>query len=379
MNNPEEKIWLLGLLKVEGVGPVIARQLIAHCGSAEEVFKKPIGHLKNIEKIGDKKAAAIKRGISLVEAEKEVRYCLDNDIQITAYYEKSYPEKLKAIYDAPLVLFQKGGLVLNSRPSIAIVGTRKPTPYGKELTEIFASCFAAAGFNVISGLAYGIDYTAHKTVIETGGITTACLGHGLNMIYPAAHTPMAKQIIEQGGCLLSEYPSGTQPDMMHFPARNRIIAGLSTAVVIIEAAQKSGTLTTARLAFEQNREVYAVPGRLTDPSYEGCNRLIRDQIAKLVTEPLEVIEDILPQIPGWNPVGGDGRTERQGTLFLPITEPLTPGEQRILNALEQHNHQTIDQLIEHSGLPVGQLLPHLSTLEFYGYVRCNPGPTYSRV
>ena len=223
----------------------------------------------------------------------------------------------------------------------------------------------------MSGLAYGIDICAHRTVLRERGITTAVLGHGLDRIYPASHRSKAQQMLEQGG-LLTEYPSGTDPDAPHFPARNRIVAGICKGVIVIEAGKTGGALITAKMAFDQHREVYALPGRIGDSRSIGCNHLIRDQIAKLITDPQEVLDDLEIQ---WQPDTSSSQTPPQPTLELFPQENFTSQETKILNVLAK-GETVIDQLTYLTQIPIPQLNPLLLSMEFKGLIRQTPGKKF---
>ena len=361
-----ELLHVLALTKIQGIGPVTARNLIAWCKGAEAVFRAAPSQLRKIPDIGDATIKAMRPTQALEAAEIELDICRTHGIEPIPFYAAAYPAPLKVIHNAPLVVYQKGHTNLNATLGIAVVGTRKPTPYGKMWAVRFAEAFALRGLNVVSGLAYGIDGEAHRAALQVGGITTAVLAHGFDRIYPPQHTDLARRIIDGGGALLTEYPWGTKLDPNFFPQRNRIISGLCRAVVIVEAASKGGALITAQYGFEQDREVYAVPGSLGVRTSEGCNELIRRQIAQLVTDPQQVLEQLQQQI------------ERvQPNLFTPSPVMLSVEEQQILNALEQRQ-QTIDELAERLGMPPGRLFSLLLELEFKGLVEQQPGRKFRR-
>lgn len=377
--NPDELHYLIALLKIDGVGPVVAKNLVAYCGGARAVFQKPKGWLLKVPEVGPKLVEALTRPAVLKEAETEMEFCQKQGVKLMHYLAPEYPEYLKTIYDAPLILFQKGNLDLNAQPSVAIVGTRKATAYGRRWATHFAEAFVRAGLNVVSGLAYGIDIEAHKAVLDVGGKTTAVLAHGLDMIYPTQHARHAEAITERGA-LLSEYFIGAQPKANHFPQRNRILSGMCRAVVVIEAADKGGATLTARIAFDQNREVYAIPGNVESPFSKGCNRLIRDLIAKLVLDPQEVLDDLdLVNANAARPrkAQATNNTEPQGFAFRTINEPLSADEQRVLNVLSE-TPTTADQVADRSGLGISDLMPALLGLEFKGLVGQQPGWKYVR-
>lgn len=359
----QDKVHLVALTKIDRIGPVIARKLISHFGDVQEVFKAKPKLLRTIPKIGERLAASICKPGALLEAEKELRFAEKNKVQVRSIYESEYPWLLRNIHDAPLVLFQKGGLDFNSGLNIAIVGTRKPSAYGRNTAERVAKYLSERGVNVVSGLAYGIDGEAHKAVLDTGGKTTAVLGHGLGTIYPRAHARKAIAIGENGA-LITEFHSEVGPDGRNFPLRNRIISGLCHATVVVEAADRGGALITARMAFQQDREVYAVPGDLGRKTSVGCNQLIRDQVAKIFTHPQDLIDDLQPML------GGGVKREKDlsglTSLERKVVERLAEGEMRI------------DEIAQQVGGQPRSLYALLLQLEGKGFVRQSAGGLYSK-
>ncbi len=367
----ERNLHLLALSLIKGLGPITIKNLIAYCGSPEEVLSASPARLKRAPGVGDKTAALLKSADHLSRAEQEVAYCQKQGIRILSYMDTGYPALLRQTFDAPLVIFAKGPLDFNAVNNVGIVGTRKATDYGKEMAEHFAATFARNGINVVSGLAYGIDIHAHRATVKEGGITTAVLGHGLDMIYPFAHRKKADEILERGA-LVTEYLTGSQPDASNFPARNRIISGMCKAVVVIEAAESGGALITAQFANEHNREVYAVPGRVNDPYSKGCNYLIRNNMAHLATSPEDVLEDLglaLRQ---------DMSQNQLEIEFAQPLEPLTREEEQVLNFLGR-NEALVDQISVNTGLPMATLNPLLISLEFKDLIRQMPGKRYKRI
>lgn len=378
MLNEQEIAYLMAILKTPGIGPVLAKNLVAYCSGPAEVFGRPKGFLKQIPEIGDRAANLLQKKPDLAPFQKEIQTCIDHGIDIITYLDAAYPEYLKTIHNAPLLLFKKGKLDFNAHPAIALVGTRMPSDYGKKVTESFAKFFAEKGINIVSGLAYGIDICAHNAVLEVEGITTAVLGHGFGTIYPALHKPVAEKIIREGA-LLTEFALNVKPDAKNFPFRNRIIAGMCKATIVIESAAKGGATMTARLAFEQNREVFAVPGNIDRQTSEGCNILIRDNIAKLVTKPLEVLTDLDLEnfLPSFKE--DDFTKSNKFQAFKVINEPLSSDEQIILNALIDGKPQLIDELLFSTQLSISSLNANLLGLEFKGYVKQMPGRKFIRI
>jgi len=367
----DQALYLVALSMIKGLGPVSIKNLIAYCGSPEAVLTAPKTKLMRAPGVGDHVAELVKQADTAKLAAEEVKLCEKNGVEIVSYMSPAYPHLLTYIYNAPLILFKKGNINLNAQPNIAIVGTRKPTEQGRIIAEEFATYFAEKGINVVSGLAYGIDLMAHKGALAAKAKTTAVLGHGLDQIYPRYHADCAYAMLECGG-LLTEYVIGTKPDPAHFPARNRIVAGMCKAVIVIEAAHRGGALITAQMAFEQNREVYAIPGRLSDTRSTGCNQLIRDQIAKLVTHPQEVLDDLEIQ---WDDKLSTSSAEQTTLDFSPIH--LSSEETKVMNLLNRQD-AVIDHISTQTGIPMRQLSPLLLTMEFKGLIIQAPGKKFSK-
>ncbi|MCL4103791.1 UNVERIFIED_CONTAM: hypothetical protein GTU68_029108 [Idotea baltica] len=271
---------------------------------------------------------------------------------------------LRGIYGAPLVLYQKGSADLNEKINIAIVGTRKPSTYGRAVSEQFSTYLTQKGFNVVSGLAYGVDISAHQAALNAGGGTTAVLGHGLGTVYPQCHSRQASDIAEKGS-LLTEFSSETGPEGRNFPMRNRIISGMCHATIVVEAGEKGGALITAKNAFEQNRTVYAIPGDLTRPGAVGTNKLIRDQIAKILLHPYEIIEDLGSMIKG--PISK--------RIDNAVVEGLDPEEKLIFQSLSQQAG-TVSSLLKKLEVPFAKLKEILFALELKNLVKQEAGGIY---
>lgn len=364
---------LLALALIKGLGPVTVKNLIAYCGSAQAVLQARPQKLLQAPGVGQKSLALLRKSANLARAEEELDFARRKGVKVMSYLDEAYPHALKYIHNAPLFLFQKGPVDLNGQTNIAIVGTRRATPYGREMADWFAQELAQKGVNVVSGLAYGIDIVAHKAVLRQQGITTAVLAHGLDMIYPPNHQAQAAAMEEQGG-LLTEYLTGSEPDAMHFPARNRIIAGICQGVVVIEAGPSGGALITAEFAQEQNREVYAVPGRLKDRVSIGCNRLIRDHGAKLVLHPREILDDLQLQ---WQPDPDQNRSQQLSLALQPPSIPLTDEEAKVLNVLQKGTFH-LDELALQTGLAVHRLNALLLSMEFKELLSQLPGKRFEK-
>lgn len=368
----DQTMYLIGLTKIANLGPKTCRNLIAFCGGAEEVFRTPKSRLLKIPGIGRKTANTVTEASTVSAAEAELEFASKHGIEVISYVDDGYPAVLKASEGAPLVIYKRGELCLNSRPSIAVVGTRRPSQQGREWARRFARFFSLKGFNVVSGLAYGIDSEAHDTAISAGGVTTAVLAHGLDMIYPRQHYGKASRILETGGAWVTEFPSGTNPDAYNFPARNRIISGLCHATLVVEARKKGGAQITARFAFEQDREVYAIPGAIDSETSIGCNRLIRDQVAKLVTEPEEMMQDLAhllkPQ-----------KKEKNAVVQQSIPKAvLTHTERKVIMVLNEGN-AGFETILNQSKFKSAELTHLLLALEFKGVIKQVAGNKYARM
>lgn len=367
----EDQLYLLALGLTKGLGPVTIKNLVAYCGSAKAVFESPLSRLRRTPGVGDATINLIGKAQNLNRAEAELEFAQQAGVKVLSYLAPAYPSPLKYIHNAPIFLFQKGNLDFNAQANVAIVGTRRASPYGKEVARRCAKRLAKEGINVVSGLAYGIDIAAQKEVLEGKGKTTAVLAHGLDMIYPPAHATKAEAMLEKGA-LLTEYLTHSDPEAMHFPARNRIIAGICQAVIVIEASNKGGALITAEFAQQQNREVYAVPGRLGDPYSIGCNKLIRDHGAKLMLDPQEVIDDLALQ---WQNPSQDPQAEQLQLSLQAPQIPLNDEEAKVLNIL-QKGKANIDELSLNTGIPTGQLNSLLLGMEFKDLIRQLPGKLF---
>ncbi len=367
-------LYLIALSQVKNLGPVGARNLLAFCGgTAEAVFKASPSIWAKTPGIGKQTIASLRSAKTLQTANRELNYCKKNGISILSFRDPAYPKQLLFIHNAPLVLYKTGKVNLNAQIAIGIVGTRKATAYGKEITTYFASHLAKAGINIVSGLAYGIDIYAHKEVLKQGGTTTAVLGSGLNHIYPHLHRATASSILSKGG-LITEYLSGIKPEAPYFPARNRIIAGICKAVIVVEAGIKGGALITAKQAFDQNREVYAVPGRIGDLHSAGCNRLIRDNIAKAITDPQEILDDLSIK---WNSIHPQPEQSSQLSLPVPANPPLTSDEAKVLNFLHGEALE-LDRISYKTGIPLKHLNHLLLSMEFKGLLAQEPGKRFRK-
>lgn len=367
--------WV-ALLLTPGLGPTKARKLIEHFGSPENVFSAA---LTALEETGIKavSAQAIATGKSAELAREEIAKASAAGVTLLSLDDFSYPPRLKEIYDPPLVLYVRGDAEVLRMPGIAVVGTRHPTPYGSGMAERLSCDLAAQGLVIISGMARGVDSASHRGAISARGKTVAVFGTGVDVIYPKENSRLSEQILAFGGALISEFPLGTFAAPQNFPIRNRIISGMSLGVLVVEAAEYSGTRITARMAIEQNRDVFAVPGNVTSKNSWGPNTLIK-QGAKLIATWEDVWEDLpadvrLALTPATSPESSGAST---ASLFP--DEGLPPHEKRILSLLKADEATHIDELIEklESQMSSSEIFAALFELELNGKVRQMPGKNF---
>ncbi|HYG19711.1 MAG TPA: DNA-processing protein DprA [Ohtaekwangia sp.] len=361
----QNKIAQLALHFIPGIGDYTVRQLISYCGDAEKVFRTPKGRLLKIPGIGDVIAESIRTGGLYKEAEREIKKAEKEGTTLLFFTDKEYPTRLKQIPDAPSLLYVKGNADYENPKTVGIVGTRKATDYGKACVEELIEGLKPHGALVISGLAYGIDIQAHKQALRNGLPTVGVMGSGIDVIYPAAHKDVAKKMLAHGG-LMTENRFGAVPDAHNFPARNRIIAGLSDALVVVEAAEKGGALITAEIANSYNKDIFAFPGNIGQSYSEGCNNLIKNHKAYLITG----VKD-LEYLMNW-----DLQSPRVKTQKLSL-DTFEPEERTVLEVLFSNNNKLmIDEISWKSTIPVSQLASILLGLEFKGVVSSLPGKIY---
>ena len=364
----EASVYYIALSMIPMVGSVIARQLISYCGSAEAVFSAPLRQLTTIPGIGPKLRDHLSnRNQWLAVAQREIEQCARQEIEVITLDSPHYPERLRHMYDAPITLFYRGTARLDSTKVVSVVGTRQATHYGRRVTEeLIASLAHYRDLLIVSGLAYGIDITAHRAALHAGLPTVGVMASGLDIIYPAAHRSDALAMLRQGG-LLTESPLGTKPDGPRFPARNRIIAGLSDAVIVVEAAEKGGALITANLANDYDREVFAVPGSLYQKYARGCHRLIKEHKARLITEGQDIVAMLNWDLP-------HGRITPQTVPSPEVMASLDEKETAVAMLLDQQRAgMLLDEISWQSQIPVNQLAGVLLSLEFKQVVKALPG------
>lgn len=362
----KELVYRIGITLIPLIGDIKAKQLIAYCGSAEAVFKEKKQTLLKIPDIGEVTAKAIATQDVLRRAEEEVAFIDKNKITTLYYADKDYPLRLKQCDDSPVMLYYKGTANLNADRIIAIVGTRGATLYGKKMVEELTEGLKDTGALIVSGLAFGIDIAAHRAALDNGLDTVGVVAHGHDMLYPPEHTNIKNKMLEQGG-MITEFLSGTIPNKENFPKRNRIIAGLSDAVVVAESKEAGGALITAEIALSYNREVIAYPGKADDASSRGCNNLIQRNKAYLAQSSADVIEYL-----GWKDKAVSKKAQPE--LF----HNLNADESAIVNTLKaQGAPMHIDDIALQSNLTPGNLSAHLLNLEFAGILRSLPGKMYT--
>ncbi|MEL6534404.1 MAG: DNA-processing protein DprA [Bacteroidota bacterium] len=361
----EAALYHLALLKVPAVGHSTLKTLISYCGSAEAVFKTPVGKLLRIPGVGETIARGIHQTDPHQAAQEEFSKAEKAEVSILTHTAKEYPSRLKQIVDAPALLYVKGHPPLSAPKSIGIVGTRKATDYGRQITQRIVQELVPYQPLIVSGLAYGIDIEAHRAALQAGLPTVGVMASGIDLVYPAAHKNSAQRMVESGGGLVTEYPFGSKPDAPKFPARNRIIAGMVDALVVVEAAESGGALITAYLAQEYDRDIFAVPGNLNQPFSVGCLQLIRKQVAQVFTSVAELAEAL-----HWT------AGEEPAAVPLDISQFSTPAQQLLKHLQEQPEGVLLDELSWKSQIPVNQVLSLLLELEFQGVVKPLPGKRY---
>ena len=362
----EDIFYWLALSLTPGVGSILIKRLLDRFKTPEAVFSAPMKELLKIEGLGEKVAREIQNGPLEKGVERELLLLGKVGGKIVTLKDDDYPKRLRDIYDPPALLYVRGELRREDTLAIAIVGSRKTSPYGRWITERIGQDLVRHGVTVVSGMARGIDSVAHMGALQGGGRTIAVLGCGVDVIYPSESRNLFTRIIEHGA-VLSEFPMGSPPEGGHFPRRNRIISGLSIGVVIVEAGSESGSLITANYALEQGREVFAIPGNVGAQGSRGTNQLIKEG-AKLVESSEDILEEILPQ---W------GREEE----ILPITKPPAPdltGEEEILYKLLGETPLHIDAIIRESQLDPGKVSSLLLNLELKGLISQWPGKCFSK-
>lgn len=365
---------LIILSRIQGIGPNRLRLLVSHFGDPTSALNASAREIAYIEGFSQKMAVAVssfRRSSKFTEAEKYAAHQLAKINKagacIITFWEKEYPDLLKKIYDPPPYIFLKGKLLNEDKYSISIVGTRNPSSYGTTIAEKFTQEFTRLGITIVSGLARGIDSVAHNAAIKYGGRTVAVIGSGIDVIYPPENKNLSNKISDHGG-IISEFDMGTQPDAGNFPRRNRIISGISLGSLIIETGIEGGAMITANTALDQNRDVFAVPGNITEKRSLGCNVLVRDGRAKLVTSIDDVLIELAPKLKPILKGMHETKVEINLSLF----------EKNIYDVLDDDPIH-IDKLAEKSKMSTADALVNLLSLEFKGLVKQMPGKMFVRL
>lgn len=365
MQNQEDLKYKIGITLIPLVGDINAKKLIAYCGGAEAVFKEKKKDLLKIPGIGIQTVNAILSQDIMKRAEQEVAFVEKNNIRALFFADKDYPDRLKHCIDSPVVLFVKGNAELNVPKMLAVVGTRKATPWGKEIAKKIIEELSSINVVVVSGLAYGIDIAAHKASLECGTQTIGVLGHGLDRVYPESHKAIAEKMIEHGA-LVSDYLSNTKFNPENFPKRNRIIAGLSDAVLVIEAANGGGALITADLANGYNRDVFAVPNKPGEKYSAGCNKLIKSNKAAMVESAADIVYFMR-----WEEEKKKAKNI-QKKLFVELADE----ERAVVDLLNGNGTLSHDMIGLQLEMPSSKTASILLNLEFMGLIKSLPGKMY---
>lgn len=363
---PNDLLYKIGITLLPKIGVVNGKQLIAFCGGAEAVFKENAKALEKIPNIGMVAIKSIINQKVLSRAAEEVEFVNKNNIQALFYTDKNYPSRLSNCHDSPIMLYFKGTSQLNQHRVVSIVGTRRATNYGKEICREITSHLKDYEVMILSGLAYGIDTCSHREALDNNIETVGVLGHGLDTLYPAQNRNIAERMLEKGG-LLTEFISKTKPDRENFPKRNRIVAGMSDAIVVIESGRKGGAIITADLGNSYNRDVFAVPGRAGDEYSIGCNYLIRTNRAALIENGSNITYFM-----SWEK--STKKTNNQPQLFISLSDL----EQNIYDCIINAKEISIDKIAITTGIKPSTVASTLLKLEFEGMIRNMPGKLYKK-
>ena len=361
----DELIAVLRLQNIPNIGDVSAKKLIAHCGSPSAIFNDKLQNLLKIDGIGTFTIKGLHDTEHFEAAEKELQYIQDHSITYAYFTDNEYPRYLKHCIDGPLILFKKGNIDLEERKIISIVGTRNITSYGTAFCEKLIEDLSPLDPIIVSGFAYGVDICAQKTAIKHGLQTIGCLAHGLNQIYPKIHSKFVPDVEKNGG-FVTEFWSSSNPDRENFLKRNRIIAGMSEATIVVESAEKGGSLVTADIANSYNREVFAVPGRAQDKYSSGCNNLIKQQKANMITSAADLI-----YLLNWELEQKETKPI-QKQLFIELDEV----EKAIYSYLQKEGKQLLDSIALDCKLPIFKVSSTLLNMEMKGVIRPLPGKLF---
>jgi DNA processing protein len=363
----QDLFYLLALQRVEGVGDIMAKKLLTHCGSAEAVFKTKTTQLAAIDGVGSWTLKNLKDKSVFDKANAELEYIKSNDINAVYFQDEKYPDRLKHCIDGPLLLFTSGNIDLKNRKIISIVGTRQITSYGTEFCRKLIEDLAPLDPVIVSGFAYGVDIVAHQLAMEHNLQTIAVVAHGLNQIYPKTHKKYVAKVEENGG-FMTEFWSSSNPDKENFVRRNRIVAGMSEATIVIESADRGGSLITANMANDYNRDVFAVPGRVTDKYSQGCNNLIKTQKANVLTSAADLV-----YILNWDIQKESKPVQKQ--LFVTLEDD----EQKVYDYLLKTGKEIMDVIALRCDFPIYKISGMLLNMELKGVVRPLPGKLFEAI
>ncbi|MBC7605349.1 MAG: DNA-protecting protein DprA [Burkholderiales bacterium] len=363
----EDLFYILALQKVEGVGDIVSKKLLSHFDNAASVFKASASQLASIGGIGSILLRNLKDKTIFQKAEAELKFIEKNRINVSFFQDENYPDRLKHCLDGPLLLFSSGNIQLHKRKIISIVGTRQITPYGSAFCQKLIEDLAPLNPIIVSGFAYGVDIAAHQAALDNQLQTIGVVAHGLNQIYPKVHKKYVAKVEENGG-FMTEFWSSSNPDKENFVRRNRIVAGISEATIVIESADKGGSLITANMANDYNRDVFAVPGRISDKYSQGCNNLIKTQKANLIGSAADLIYQL-----NWDLETPKKAIQKQ--LFVSLDET----EQRIYDFLSQNGKELLDLIALACDLPVFKISGILLNMELKGVVRPLPGKLFEAI
>lgn len=363
----ESLLYQISLTLIPNVGAVQAKALLERFGDAKSIFNASVKELAAVENVGEIRARHIKTFAGFREAEEEMKWIDSHGIEPLFITDERYPKRLLNCYDSPTLLYFQGSANLNTSRIVSIIGTRNSTEYSRQVIETLLNDIKEYNPLVVSGLAFGVDSLAHKAALQCGLTTIGVLGNGLHTIYPAQHKSLARDLQLNGG-LLTEFPFQTKPDKHNFPKRNRIVAGIADATIVVETALRGGSMITAELANNYNRDVFALPGKITDSKSAGCNYLIKSNKAILLTDGAQLAEEL-----GWQTVQQKKKLQRQ--LFVEVTED----EQKIIDGLKEKDTVHIDELYLQSGLSSSAVAAAILNLELQNLIISLPGKMYRLV
>ncbi|MNQ43299.1 hypothetical protein D3C85_570230 [compost metagenome] len=363
----QELFYLLALLKVDGIGDIMAKKLLTHFGNPETIFKTKSNQMSGIDGVGSVLLRNLKDKTVFEKANKELEFIKSNTINISFFQDESYPDRLKHCIDSPVLIFTSGNINLKNKKLISIVGTRQITSYGMEFCKKFIEDLAPLDPVIVSGFAYGVDIVAHQLAMDNNLQTIGVLAHGLNQIYPKTHKKYIARMEENGG-FITEFWSSSNPDKEKFVRRNRIVAGMTEATIVIESADKGGSLITANLANDYNRDVFAVPGRVTDKYSQGCNDLIKTQKANVLTSAADLV-----YVLNWDIEKKSKPVQKQ--LFV----ELELEEQKIYDFLLKNGKELLDVIALQCDFPIYKISGILLNMELKGVIRPLPGKLFEAI